>query len=58
MTLDFGPGLYIPIDSTHSLKTGVQFFHFSNAYTVRLNPGFDAFLVYASFTFRNIRPPW
>jgi hypothetical protein len=56
ITLDFGPGLYIPIDSRHSLKTGVQFFHFSNAWTAHLNPGFDSFFVYVSYTIPNIHP--
>lgn len=56
MTLDFGPGLYIPLGHNRTLKTGVQFFHFSNAYTVRLNPGFDSFFVYAAYTFENVHP--
>ncbi len=56
ITLDFGPGLYIPIDSRHALKTGVQFFHFSNAWTAHLNPGFDSFFVYVSYTIPNVQP--
>lgn len=56
MTLDFGPGFYIPIDSRHSLKTGVQFFHFSNGWTAHLNPGFDSFFVYVSYTIPNVHP--
>lgn len=56
MTLDFGPGLYIPVGPERWLKMGVQFFHFSNAHAVRLNPGFDTFFVYAAYTFRNIHP--
>jgi lipid A 3-O-deacylase PagL len=55
MTLDFGPGLCIPIDSRRSLKTGAQFFHFSNAWTARFNPGFDSFLVYVSYTIPNVK---
>ena len=54
MTLDFGPGFYVPLAGNRSLKTGVQFFHFSNAYTVKLNPGFDTFMVYAAYTFRGV----
>ncbi len=56
ITLDFGPGLYIPIDRRHSLKTGVQFFHFSNAWTAHLNPGFDSFFVYLAYTIPNVHP--
>lgn len=55
MTLDFGPGLYIPLAGNRSVKTGVQFFHFSNAYTVKLNPGFDTFMVYAAYIFRGVQ---
>ena len=56
MTLDFGPGLYLPVGHNRRLKTGVQFFHFSNAYTVRLNPGFDSFFVYVAYAFENVHP--
>jgi hypothetical protein len=56
MTLDFGPGLYLPVGHNRALRTGVQFFHFSNAWTARLNPGFDSFFVYAAYTFENVHP--
>lgn len=52
-TLDFGPGLYIPLHDKQAIKLGVQFFHFSNGDTVARNPGFDGILVYTSFTFQN-----
>jgi hypothetical protein len=56
MTLDFGAGLYLPLGRNRTLKTGVQFFHFSNGWTARLNPGFDSFFAYAAYTFENAHP--
>jgi Lipid A 3-O-deacylase (PagL) len=52
ITLDFGPGVYIPLDSSHALKTGVWFLHFSNADTAPRNPGYDSFTFYIAYTFR------
>jgi hypothetical protein len=56
ITLEFGPGLYIPIDEHHALKTGAWFFHFSNARTAPRNPGFDGFLFYIAYSFRTYTP--
>jgi hypothetical protein len=52
ITLDFGPGFYIPVAKDQALKTGVWFFHFSNADTAPHNPSFDTFMVYIAYTFR------
>ncbi len=54
ITFDFGPGFYIPAGHNQSIKTGAQFFHFSNADTARRNPSFDSVLIYVAYSFRNI----
>lgn len=56
MMLDFGPGLRIPLRGNDALRTGVWFFHFSNGNTAVRNPGFDSFMVYAAYTYRNFVP--
>jgi hypothetical protein len=58
ISLDFGPGIYIPLDENHAIKTGAEFFHFSNADTARHNPSFDTFLIYVALTFRNLHPSY
>ena len=57
ISLDFGPGLYIPVDDNRSIKVATYFSHFSNADTAPRNPAFDTFFLYLGFTFRNIRTP-
>ena len=53
LTFDFGPGLIIPLDETHTIKTGASFYHFSDDWTAPRNPNMDTFLIYCAFTFRN-----
>lgn len=50
-SLQFGPGFQIPLRGRSSLKTGITFFHFSNAHTVEKNPGFDGLLIYMGYSF-------
>ena len=50
-SLQFGPGFQIPLRGRSSLKTGITFFHFSNAHTVERNPGFDGLLIYMGYSF-------
>lgn len=56
MMIDFGPGLRIPMHGNNAIKTGVWFFHFSNGNTAPRNPGFDSFMAYAAYTYRNFWP--
>ena len=56
MTLDFGPGVTIPMRGNNALRTGVWLFHFSNGNTAPHNPAFDGVMVYVSFTYRNFSP--
>ena len=56
MTLDFGPGVLIPIGGNNAMRTGVWFFHFSNGNTAPRNPAFDGFMLYVSYTYRNFAP--
>lgn len=50
-SMQFGPGLTIPVRGRSSLKTGIWFFHFSNMRTEPTNPGFDAVVIYMGYTF-------
>ena len=50
-SLQFGPGLELPLRGRSSLKTGITFFHFSNMHTVKNNPGFDGILIYMGYSF-------
>ena len=56
MTLDFGPGVTIPMRGNNALRTGVWLFHFSDGNTAPRNPAFDGVMVYVSYTFRNLPP--
>ncbi len=56
MTLDFGPGVTIPIRGNNALRTGVWLYHFSDGNTAPRNPAFDGVMVYVSYTFRNFPP--
>jgi len=56
MTLDFGPGVTIPLRGNNALRTGVWLYHFSNGNTAPRNPAFDGVMVYASYTLRNFAP--
>ena len=56
MMIDFGPGLRIPMQGNNAIKTGVWFFHFPNGNTAPRNPGFDSFMAYAAYTYRNFWP--
>ena len=50
-TLQFGPGINLPMKGRGSLRTGVRFFHFSNMRTEPRNPGFDAVVLYMGYSF-------
>lgn len=54
-TLQFGPGLAIPMRGRSSLRTGIWFFHFSNMRTEPTNPGFDAIVLYMGYSFSFLR---
>jgi hypothetical protein len=54
LCVDFTPGFYIPVGPNRAIKTGLGFYHFSNDYTVRHNPGLDTFLLYVGYSFRNL----
>jgi len=54
MTLDFGPGVVIPLKGNDAMRTGLLFFHFSDGNTAPRNPGFDGIMVYWSYTYRNL----
>jgi hypothetical protein len=56
MTLDFGPGMLIPLKGNNAMRTGLWFFHFSDGNTAPRNPAFDGFMVYWSYTYRNFAP--
>ena len=56
MTLDFGPGVTIPLRGNNALRTGVWLYHFSNGNTAPRNPAFDGVMVYVSYTYRNFAP--
>lgn len=53
ITLDFGPGALIPLRGNNAMRTGVWYFHFSNANTAPRNPGFDGIMFYVTYTYRN-----
>jgi hypothetical protein len=55
ISFQFGPGFKIPLGGQSSLKTGVWFFHFSDARTTARNPSFDGFLFYAGYVY-NFKP--
>jgi len=63
MTLDFGPGILIPLKGDNAMRTGLWFFHFSDGNTAPRNPAFDGFMLYLSYTLRSFpsqlhhRPP-
>jgi Lipid A 3-O-deacylase (PagL) len=54
LCIDFTPGFYIAVGENRAIKTGLGFYHFSNDYTVRHNPGFDSFMLYVAYSFRNL----
>jgi len=56
MTLDFGPGVTIPLRGNRAMRTGVWLYHFSDGNTAPRNPAFDGVMVYLSYTFRNFSP--
>ena len=56
MTLDFGPGVMVPLRGNNAMRTGVWLFHFSDGNTAPRNPAFDGIMVYVSFTYRNFVP--
>jgi hypothetical protein len=56
MTLDFGPGVMIPLRGNNSMRTGVWLYHFSDGNTAPRNPAFDGVMVYVSYTYRNFVP--
>ena len=56
MTLDFGPGVTIPMRGNNALRTGVWLYHFSDGNTAPRNPAFDGVMVYVSYTYRNFSP--
>ena len=56
MTLDFGPGVTIPLRGNNAMRTGVWLYHFSDGNTAPRNPAFDGVMVYVSCTFRNFSP--
>jgi len=58
MTFDFGPGALIHLRGNNAMRTGVWLFHFSNGNTAprNWNPGFDGFMLYVSYTYRNFAP--
>ena len=56
MTLDFGPGVTIPMRGNNALRTGVWLYHFSDGNTAPRNPAFDGVMVYVSYTCRNFSP--
>ena len=56
MTLDFGPGVTIPLRGNNALRTGVWLYHFSDGNTAPRNPAFDGVMVYVSYTYRNFAP--
>jgi len=56
MTLDFGPGVTIPMRGNNALRTGVWLYHFSDGNTAPRNPAFDGVMVYVSYTIRNFSP--
>jgi hypothetical protein len=56
MTLDFGPGVTIPLRGNNAMRTGVWLYHFSDGNTAPRNPAFDGVMVYVSYTFRNFSP--
>jgi Lipid A 3-O-deacylase (PagL) len=51
ITLEFGPGIQIPMGRKNSLRTGVWFFHFSNADSAKHNPGYDGLMFYMGYSF-------
>jgi Lipid A 3-O-deacylase (PagL) len=53
MSFDFGPGIFLHAGENRAVKIGGSFFHFSNAWTVKTNPGMDTFLVYAAYVFQD-----
>jgi hypothetical protein len=57
MSLDFGPGVTIPLRGNDAIRTGVWVFHFSDGNTVGHNPAFDGIMAYVSYTYRNFVPP-
>ena len=56
MTLDFGPGVMVPLRGNNAMRTGVWLFHFSDGNTAPRNPAFDGIMVYVSYTYRNFAP--
>jgi len=56
MTLDFGPGVTIPMRGNNAMRTGVWLYHFSDGNTAPRNPAFDGVMVYVSYTYRNFPP--
>ena len=56
MSLDFGPGMTIPLRGNNAIRTGVWLFHFSDGNTVGHNPAFDGIMAYVSYTYRNFVP--
>lgn len=56
MTLDFGPGVTIPMRGNNAMRTGVWLYHFSDGNTAPRNPAFDGVMVYVSYTYRNFAP--
>lgn len=45
MTLDFGPGVMVPLRGNNAMRTGVWLFHFSDGNTAPRNPAFDGIMV-------------
>lgn len=56
MSLDFGPGVTIPLRGSNAIRTGIWLFHFSDGNTVGHNPAFDGIMAYVSYTYRNFVP--
>lgn len=50
-TADFGGGVQVLTDGRRALTVGYRYHHLSNWYRAPFNPGFDANLFYAGFSF-------
>lgn len=45
-SIEFGGGLLVRTQSRHALQLGYKFYHLSNMYTARENPGLDGHMFY------------
>lgn len=55
-SIEFGGGVYLLTNKQHAIQLGYKFYHMSNMYTARENPGLDGHLIYLGLRWQKRLP--